>query len=83
MNTHNLTLDPTVTHPIVIEMEDEITHTVDRPFCRLDPDCPCHTDPELLTELALDVQNGLLTPEEAAYIASGQYLPEERKDDDA
>lgn len=74
MSTSEFTPDSPIIPPIVIEMdEDEIIHTPDHPFCRTDPDCPCHTDPDLLAELAQDVANGLLTPELAAIIASGVY----------
>lgn len=60
--------------PIAIPYEDErdMLHAEGGSFCS-DPTCPCHEDVELLSELAQDVKNGLLTPEEATRIASGLY----------
>ena len=59
--------------PIMIPMEDPIIHTDDHPFCR-DPPCPCAEDPELLAELAHQIEEGLLTPAEATNIVKGKML---------
>ncbi len=59
--------------PIVILMEDLIIHTDDHPFCG-DPTCPCAEDPELLAELAHQVEEGLLTPAEATHVVKGKTL---------
>jgi len=83
MKNINVTVDTISSIPIVIEYEDDtdFVHSDDGSFC-LDPTCPCHEDIDLLAELAIDVANGLLTPEEATHIASGLYLFE-RKECDA
>lgn len=80
MKNINVTLDTTSLVPIVIEYEDDtdFVHSDGGSFC-LDPTCPCHEDTDLLTELALDVTNGLLTPEEATRIANGLYLFERKE----
>jgi len=59
--------------PIVIPMEDDILHTQSHPFCS-DPTCPCKEDPELLAGVALAVENGLLTAEEATNLVEGKAL---------
>jgi hypothetical protein len=59
--------------PIVIPMEDAILHTQSHPFCS-DPTCPCKEDPELLAEVALAVENGLLTAEEASNLVKGETV---------
>ncbi len=61
-------------HPIVVPMEDDLIHTQQHPFCSTDPACPCHEDPELLSDVAQAVEQGLLTPDEATRIAQGQTL---------
>ncbi len=59
--------------PIVIPVEDPILHTQSHPFCG-DPTCPCKEDPELLAEVALAVENGLLTAGEATNLVKGKAL---------
>ncbi len=59
--------------PIVIPMEDPIIHTADQPFCS-DPTCPCKEDPELIAEVAAQVEQGLLTHEEATQVIAGKTL---------
>ena len=61
-------------HPIVIPMEDPILHTAVHPFCGIDLACPCYEDQEALAALAQQVEDGLLTPEEATNIATGKTL---------
>ena len=61
-------------HPIVIRMEDDLTHTQQHPFCSIDPTCPCHKDQELLSDVAQAVEQGLLTPGEATRLALGKTL---------
>jgi hypothetical protein len=58
-------------HPIIIPMEDDILHTQSHPFCS-DPTCPCHEDSELLSDVAYAVEQGLLTPAEAARFVEGK-----------
>jgi hypothetical protein len=59
--------------PIVIPMEDDILHTQSHPFCS-DPTCPCKEDPELLSDVAQVVEQGLLTPEEATQVIAGKAV---------
>ena len=60
--------------PIVIRMEDDLIHTQEHPFCCIDPTCPCHEDPELLTDVARAVEQGLLTPNEATRVVTGKTV---------
>ncbi len=59
--------------PITIPMEDELVHTKTNPFCS-DPTCPDKNDPKLLAEVARQVENGLLTPDEATRTVLGRQL---------
>ena len=59
--------------PIVIPMEDVILHTQSHPFCS-DPTCPCKEDPELLSDVAQAVGQGLLTPEEATQVITAKAV---------
>ncbi len=59
--------------PIVIPMEDPILHTQSHPFCS-DPTCPCKEDPELLSDVAHAVEQGLLTPDEATRFVEGKAV---------
>ena len=58
----------------VIPMKDEIVHLLDNPFCFLDPACPCHEDQELIAQVAQQVAEGLLTPQEATQTIAGKIL---------
>ena len=64
---------------IVIQMEDEIIHTDDLPWCD-DPDCPCHYDFTVAGEaeyhaiIEQPLADGLLTEPEAARIYDGKQL---------
>jgi len=49
-------------------------HTVEHPFCGIDPTCPCHEDPENIQALAQAIEEGLLTPEEATEIIRGRTI---------
>ena len=60
--------------PIVIPMEDDILHTQEHPFCSIDPSCPCHEDPGLLSDIAQAVEQGFLTSDEATRIAMGKTV---------
>jgi len=51
---------------------DHIEHTQERPFCLLNPSCPCHEDPENIAKVNGHVQNGLLTPQEATRTVKGE-----------
>ena len=59
--------------PIPIPMEDDLVHTDHDPFCS-DPTCPCHEESVPLDSLAQQVQDGLLTPEEATRFVQGRQL---------
>ena len=62
-----------IEHPIPIPMEDDLVHTDHDPFCS-DPTCPCHEDPDLLAEVAQQVDVGLLNPAEATRLMQGRQL---------
>ena len=59
--------------PIVIPMEDDLVHTDHDPFCS-DPTCLCHEDPDLLADVAEQVEGGLLTPDEATRFVQGRQV---------
>ncbi len=59
--------------PITIPMEDDLAHTATDPFCS-DPTCPDKKDPELLAEVTRQVEDGLLTPDEATRTVLGRQL---------
>ena len=59
--------------PISIPMEDDLVHTDDSPFC-LDSTCPDKDDPDLIAAVAQQVEDGLLTPEEATRTVQGRQL---------
>ena len=63
-----------IQHPIPIPMEDPIVHTAEHPICGIDPTCPCSEDQEALATLAQQVQEGLLTAEEATNYVLGKML---------
>ena len=58
---------------LIVLMEDPLIHTDAHPFCS-DPACPCHEDQELVAEVALAVEQGLLTPAEATHLVHGKTL---------
>ena len=58
---------------IPIPMEDANLHTDTSPFCT-DQTCPCHEDQQLWQSLAQQVQDGLLSPEEATALVAGKSL---------
>jgi hypothetical protein len=57
----------------VVPVEDDILHTSESPFC-FGASCPCHEDPELIAEVATQVEDGLLTPAEATRLVAGEQL---------
>ena len=59
--------------PFIIPMEDDLVHTEHDPFCS-DPTCSCHEDLDLLEEVAQQVEQGLLSPEEATRVVAGRQL---------
>ena len=59
--------------PIPIPMEDDLVHTDDSPFC-LDPTCPDREDEEAINAVAQQVEDGLLTPDEATRTVQGRQL---------
>jgi hypothetical protein len=60
--------------PVIPIEEGYLLHTPDKPFCPVDPACPCHEDPELLAEVNQFVQAGLMTPQEATDFVTGQTI---------
>ncbi len=61
--------------PLIVLMEDEIIHTQERPFCFVDPACPCHEeDQEAIEQVYQWVQDGLLTEQEATLFVAGKTL---------
>ena len=59
--------------PIIIPMEDDLVHTDDHPFC-YDATCGCHESPDLIDQVAQDVADGLLTPQEASDLVAGKLI---------
>ncbi len=60
-------------NPIIIEMENAPLHTEEHLFC-YDSTCGCHEDPVLIAEVAQNVADGLLTPQEATDLVSGKLI---------
>ncbi len=60
--------------PLVVLMEDDLIHTTESPFCSLDPTCFCHVDPLLLAEVTHQIEEGLLTSDEATRVVMGLQL---------
>ena len=58
----------------VIPVEDDIVHTPTHPFCSLDPSCGCHEDPLLIENVAQEVSEGFMTPDEATRLVKGEQL---------
>ncbi len=52
---------------------DELIHTNENPFC-WDSTCPCHEDPTLISEVAENVQDGLMTSQEATDFVAGRTI---------
>ena len=52
---------------------DELEHTPEKPFC-WDSSCPCHEDDLLIEEVAIFVQQGLMTPQEATDFVAGRGI---------
>ena len=57
----------------VILVEDEILHTLDKPFC-WDSVCGCHLDETLLRQVQQIVLDGLMTPHEAMLFIAGKTV---------
>lgn len=58
---------------IVIPMEDELLHTLDKPFC-WNSTCGCHRDETLFREVQQFVLNGEMTPHEAILFIAGKTV---------
>ena len=58
---------------IPILMADDLVHADHDHFCS-DPTCPCHEESDALDSIAQQVQDGLLTPEEATRFVQGRQL---------
>jgi hypothetical protein len=59
--------------PIIIPMEDDLVHTDEHPFC-YDSTCGCHESSDLIDQVAQDVADGLLTPQEATDFVAGKMI---------
>jgi len=57
----------------VILVEDEILHTLDKPFC-WDSVCGCHRDETLFRDVQQFVLNGEMTPHEAMLFIAGKSV---------
>ena len=62
------------TFAIVVPVEDELLHTPEKPFCFVDPTCPCHEDQTLTAEVAVFVLEGLMTSDEATAFVAGRTV---------
>ncbi|MGH2497284.1 MAG: hypothetical protein ACRDIV_21500 [Ktedonobacteraceae bacterium] len=58
---------------LVIPVEDEVLHTVDKPFC-WDITCICKSNLDLFTEVQQFIQDGLLTIDEAFLFYCGRTV---------
>lgn len=52
----------------------ELLHPPEKPFCFVDPTCPCHEDQTLIAEVAAFVAQGLMTPDEATDFVAGKTV---------
>lgn len=59
---------------IPVAQETDIRHTPASPFCFDDTNCPCHEDPTLIHAVYEQIQQGLLTPDEATRTVKGEML---------
>ena len=66
--------DSTLNQLPVVQMEDDLLHTAEHPFCFIGDQCPCHEDPLLISEVTQAVTDGLLTPDEATDFVAGWLL---------
>jgi len=58
---------------IVIPMEDDLLHMVDKPFC-WDSVCGCHRDEKLFRDVQQFVLNGEMTAHEAMLFIAGKTV---------
>jgi hypothetical protein len=52
---------------------DEIEHSPEKPFC-FDSTCQCHEDEVEIARVALFIEDGLMTPEEATDFVEGKGI---------
>jgi predicted HD phosphohydrolase len=52
---------------------DPLLHTSEKPFC-YDARCACHEDDVAICQVSLHVQDGLMTPDEAADFVRGKGI---------
>lgn len=65
--------EPSVTFPVILE--DEPIHYPPYYFCATDdPTCPCREDQSLIAFVASEVEQGFLSPSEAARIVQGRQI---------
>ena len=55
-------------------MEDDALHSESKPFCYGDNTCPCHSDPDNINDVMQNVENGLMTMDEAENYVAGRTL---------
>lgn len=58
---------------LVILCEDDLLHTVNKPFC-WDSVCGCHRDDTLFREVQQFVLDGLMTPHEVMLFIAGKTV---------
>src|SRR6266568_4536286 len=63
-------MQPYADNFVPVVLVDHPEHTNEKPFC-WDQTCPCHDDPDLISEVAIFVDDGLLTLEEAKSFIRG------------
>ena len=54
-------------------ISSDVLHSPEQPFC-YDETCGCHEDEMLIAEVAVLVQDGLMTPEEATDFVNGKTI---------
>ena len=74
MSKLNITTENGLPSPLPVIDEDPPIHVGPYYFCTNDPTCLCHDDPDLIAQVAGEVEDGLLTPNEATRIVQGRQL---------
>lgn len=74
MSKLNVTIKYDLASPLPVINEDPPIHLGPYYFCTVDPTCPCHDDLDLITQVACEVEDGLLTPGEATRIVQGRQI---------
>ena len=61
-------------YPPSVILEDDPAHVSPYYFCTDDPDCLCHDDQTLLSQVESEWSAGLLTPQESSRIVQGRQV---------